>query len=142
MSSIRRFTDLAGEGPPIARNASPRAPPPPIRMSHISIFLLRLSLSSGAAWMRRPTNQFRQRLGRLLLLRLLRQHALQIVEQRLGTGSRLVLGRDAFLAGVAKHDARKLCEGRGHLAARYFSKRLPELGRLRGELRVVREDDI
>src|SRR4051812_37052556 len=143
INSMRRLTDLAGEGPRIAMNASPRAPTPPIMMSHNSI----CAFASHSR--RRPLLRRRSRTNLIgsarlggLLLRLLRQHALQVVHQGLGAGCSLAFGRGPFLTRVAQDHARQSGERRSHLPACDFRERLAELGRLGGELGVVWEDDV
>src|SRR5439155_4058535 len=71
----------------------------------------------------------------------LRQHCLEVVDQRLAAAG-LLLGRDSLLARMAEDDARQAVERGRHLAACDFRERLAELGCLSSELGAVRKADV
>src|SRR6185503_8043586 len=137
MSSIRRLTVFAGDGPRTAKYASATAPKPPIRSSHKNMCAFASQLFGTAP---RPAPDL---LRRGLFGLGLRQHRLQVVDERLGSGRRRVRVRSsAFVARMAEHHVRQGVERSSHLSARDFSHRLAKFGGLRRELRVEREDDV
>src|SRR6476646_247045 len=98
MSSIRRLSVFDADGPLIALYARNSAPKPPMMRSHKSITAF-ASQFLTAAFNRTPA------IGSLgCLVFRLRQHRLQIADERLAAAGRC-FGSRAFLAGVVEDHA-------------------------------------